>query len=173
MPGKLLPILKYPDPRLQIPAAAVPLSQIDDSLQKLCDDMLATIYATKSIGLAATQVNVPKRLMVIDVSAEQNTPLVFINPEILSHGTPGMSEEQCLSVPGFSDKVARSLRLTVRAIDRNGSPFELAAEGLLAVCIQHEIDHLNGKLFIDYLSCLKRARLRRRLAARPAAASAT
>lgn len=164
MRAKLLTILEYPDPRLQRRAIAV--DQIDDSLRQLMDDMLATIYATRSIGLAATQVNVLQRVIVVDVSAEQSAPTVFVNPEILSRNTPAMSEEQCLSVPGFAGKVPRSLRLRVRALDRDGKPFELDAEGLLAVCIQHEIDHLDGRLYIDYLSCLKRARIRRQLLAR-------
>jgi peptide deformylase len=174
MNGKCLKILEYPDLRLQ--RIALPIDkrsgQIDEALRQLMDDMLATIYSTRSIGLAAPQVDVLRRLIVIDVSPQQNSPLVLLNPEILSRSTPGIAEEQCLSVPGVMDKVARALQLQVRALDRNGQTTQFAADGLLAVCIQHEIDHLDGKLFIDYLSCLRRARIRRRLSAQRSAPTA-
>ena len=145
------------------------------------DDMLATLHATGSVGLAAPQVNVPLRLVVIDrrrsaspgaadVSEEQDEPLVLLNPELLEKDTPCMTEEQCLSVPGFSAPISRSWHVRIQARGRDGEPFELDADGLLAVCIQHEIDHLDGKLFIDHLSWLKRAFLRRKLTSRPAAA---
>lgn len=165
-----LTILEFPDPRLQTQAS--PVKQIDDSLRQLMDDMLATVYATHSVGLAAPQVNVPLRLVVIDVSETHDEPLVFVNPEILSRDLAGMSEEKCLSVPGYVDAVPRDLRVRVRAQDRAGALFELDAEGLLAVCLQHEIDHLDGKLFIDRLPWLKRLRARRMLKARAAARAA-
>jgi peptide deformylase len=153
----------YPDPRLV--QRALPVDHIDESLRQLMDDMLATIYETRSIGLAATQVGVHLRLIVADVSEEQNAPLVLVNPEVLSRGMPGMAEEKCLSLPGVTGAVPRDLRIRVRALDRDQAPFELDAEGLLAVCIQHEIDHLDGTLFIDRLPWLKRVSIRRKLAA--------
>jgi peptide deformylase len=157
----VLAILEYPDPRLTTRAAKV--DEVDDALRQVIDDMLETMYAAKGIGLAATQVDVHKRVFVLDVSKGKDTPLVFVNPEILSQGDPCMAEESCLSVPGFVDVVKRAVRVRVRALGRDGQPFELDAEGLLAVCIQHELDHLGGTLFVDYLSCLKRARIRKRL----------
>ena len=156
-----LRVLEYPDPRLR--TRARPVAIVDDGVRALLDDMLETMYAGPAIGLAATQVDVHLRLLVADVSDDQSAPLCFINPEVLSTSAPGMSEEQCLSLPGFSGVVARDLRVRVRALDRHGAPFELEAEGLLAVCIQHEIEHLDGRLFVDHLSWWKRLGLRRKL----------
>ncbi len=157
----LLDILHFPDPRLR--TVASPVEQVDDTLRTLVDNMLETMYAAPGIGLAATQVNVHQRLIVIDISEEKNQPLVLINPELLE--TEGVEEmdEGCLSVPGFYESVQRAERIRVRAQDRQGEAFEMAADGLLAVCIQHEIDHLDGKLFVDYLSQLKRSRIRKKL----------
>jgi peptide deformylase len=157
----LLTILEFPDPRLR--TRAQPVEQVDAALRQLIDDMFETMYAAPGIGLAATQVNVHKRLLVIDVSESRKEPLAFINPEILDRQGVEETEEGCLSVPGVYDKVARAERIRVRALDRDGKPLEMDAEGLLAVCIQHEIDHLNGKLFVDYLSELKRTRIRKKL----------
>jgi peptide deformylase len=157
----LLTILEFPDPRLR--TRAQPVDQVDAALRKLVDDMFETMYAAPGIGLAATQVNVHKRLLVIDVSESRKEPLVFINPEILDRQGVEETEEGCLSVPGVYDKVKRADRIRVRALDRDGQPFEMDADGLLAVCIQHEIDHLDGKLFVDYLSELKRTRIRKKL----------
>ena len=157
-----LTILEFPDPRLRTRAA--PVVAVDDSIRTLIDDMLETMYAAPGIGLAATQVNVHKRVLVADVSQEQDQPLAFVNPEIIERDGKTEAEEGCLSVPGIFDKLTtRSARIRVRALDRNGKPFELDADGLLAVCIQHEMDHLEGKLFVDYLSELKRTRIRKKL----------
>jgi peptide deformylase len=156
-----LTILEFPDPRLR--TRAQPVEQVDARLRKLIDDMFETMYAAPGIGLAATQVNVHKRLLVIDVSESRKEPLVFINPEVLDRQGVEETEEGCLSVPGVYDKVTRADRIRVRALDRDGKQFEMEADGLLAVCIQHEIDHLDGKLFVDYLSELKRTRIRRKL----------
>ena len=157
-----LDILEFPDPRLR--TVAQPVEQVDDALRQLIDDMFETMYAAPGIGLAATQVNVHKRLLVLDVSDEQNQPLVFINPEVSELTEEQQSyEEGCLSVPGFHEKVERSARIQVKALDRNGKAFEMIAEGLLAVCLQHEIDHLDGKLFVDYISRLKRDRIKKKL----------
>jgi peptide deformylase len=156
-----LVILEYPDPRLRTTATAIPT--VDDAVRQLADNMLETMYAANGVGLAATQVDVHRRLLVLDVSAERNQPLILINPEILSAEGLAPAEEGCLSLPGIYDKVSRPTRIRVRALDRNGAPFELDAEGLLAVCIQHEMDHLEGKVFVDYLSELKRQLIRRRL----------
>jgi peptide deformylase len=156
-----LTILEYPDPRLR--TKATPVAQVDASLRRLIDDMLESMYAAKGVGLAATQVNVHQRLLVSDVSENKDTPLVFVNPEVLSREEIGTMQEGCLSVPGFFEDVNRAHRIRVRALDRDGKPFEMDAEGLLAVCVQHEIDHLDGKLFVDYLSELKRTRIRRKL----------
>lgn len=156
-----LTILEYPDPRLRTKAAAV--TAVDDRLRELIDAMFATMYAANGIGLAATQVNVHQRLVVIDVSEERNQPRVFVNPEILARDGVEEMEEGCLSVPGMYDKVQRARQVRVRALDRDGKRFELDADGLLAVCIQHEMDHLDGKLFVDYLSDLKRTRIRKKL----------
>jgi peptide deformylase len=156
-----LVILEYPDPRLRKKAALVTV--VDDALRQLADDMLKTMYAAKGVGLAATQVDVHKRLIVLDVSESRDQPLVLINPELLVKEGSGPGEEGCLSLPGIYDKLSRATHIRVRALDRNGDPFEMDAEGLLAVCIQHEMDHLEGKLFVDYLSELKRQLIRRRL----------
>ena len=157
----ILDILHFPDPRLRIKAK--PVEKVDDELRQLIDDMFETMYAAPGIGLAATQVNVHKRVIVIDVSEEKNQPLVLVNPEILDkRGTEEM-QEGCLSVPDYYDTVRRAEWVRWRALDRDGKPFELETDGLLAVCIQHEIDHLDGKLFVDYLSELKRNRVRKKL----------
>ena len=154
-------ILEYPDPRLR--NKAQPVTQFDADLGRIIDDMLETMYAAPGIGLAATQVDVHKRLIVIDVSKEQNEPLVLINPEILVREGEENTEEGCLSFPGIFDEVKRAAKVRVRAQDRNGETFERDYEGLLAVCIQHEMDHIDGKLFVDYLSELKRERIRKKL----------
>jgi peptide deformylase len=157
----LLQILEFPDPRLR--TRAQPVTQVDASLRKLVDDMFETMYSAPGIGLAATQVNVAKRLLVIDISDRRDQPLVLINPDVVAREGVEETEEGCLSVPGVFDKVTRAEKILVRALDRDGKPFELEADGLLAVCIQHEIDHLDGKLFVDYLSELKRTRIRKKL----------
>lgn len=157
----LLDILHFPDPRLRTQATSV--TEVTDRVRKLIDDMLETMYAAPGIGLAATQVNVHQRILVIDTSSEQNEPCVFINPEILEKDGVEEMDEGCLSVPGIYEKVQRAEHIRVRALDRDGSTFELDAHDLLAVCIQHEIDHLDGKLFVDYLSKLKRMRIRKKL----------
>jgi peptide deformylase len=157
-----LTILEFPDPRLRTRAA--PVAVVDDAVRSLIDDMFETMYAAPGVGLAATQVNVHKRVLVADVSQEQDHPLAFVNPEIIEREGTTEAEEGCLSVPGIFDKLStRSARIVVRALDRDGKPFELEADGLLAVCIQHEMDHLEGKLFVDYLSELKRTRIRKKL----------
>lgn len=156
-----LTILEYPDPRLR--TRAMPVAAVDDDVRKLVDDLLETMYAAKGIGLAATQVNVHRRVLVADVSEEKNAPLAFINPEIVQKDEVGTMQEGCLSVPGFYEDVDRAQHVRVRALGRDGREFELEANGLLAVCIQHEIDHLDGKLFVDYVSELKRTRIRKKL----------
>ena len=156
-----LPILEFPDPRLRTRAA--PVAEVDASIRKLIDDMFETMYAAPGIGLAATQVNVHKRVLVVDVTENRSQPLALINPEIVSRDGVEETEEGCLSVPGIYDKVTRAERIRVRTLDRNGKQIELDADGLLAVCIQHEMDHLEGKLFVDYLSELKRTRIRKKL----------
>jgi peptide deformylase len=157
----LLQILEFPDPRLR--NRAQPVAQVDAALRTLIDDMFETMYAAPGIGLAATQVNVAKRVLVIDLSERRNEPLALINPEILQRAGVEETEEGCLSVPGYFDKVTRAEQIRVRALDRDGKQIEFDADGLLAVCIQHEIDHLDGKLFVDYLSELKRTRIRKKL----------
>jgi peptide deformylase len=157
----LLNILHYPDPRLR--NIARPVETVDDGIRQLAVDMFETMYAAPGVGLAATQVNVHQRLIVVDVSEDRDSPHCFINPEILSASGAQEREEGCLSVPGVYDLVERAERIRVRALNQEGKPFELETEGLLAVCIQHEIDHLDGKLFIDYLSALKRGRIRKKL----------
>jgi peptide deformylase len=157
----LLNILEYPDERLRVKAK--PVETVDDVIRALIDDMLETMYTAPGVGLAAPQVNVAKRLIVMDISEERNAPQVFINPEILAREGEEESEEGCLSVPGIFEKVRRAARVKVRALDRDGKPFEMEADKLLAVCVQHEVDHLDGKLFVDYLSPLKRQRARKRL----------
>jgi peptide deformylase len=156
-----LTILHFPDERLR--TVAKPVAHFDTPLQRLIDDMFETMYDAPGIGLAATQVDFHQRLLVIDISEENNEPLVFINPEILEKEGEEEMDEGCLSVPGIYETVRRAERVKVRALDRQGNPFELAADGLLAVCIQHEIDHLDGKLFVDYLSILKRQRIKKKL----------
>ncbi|HKU13956.1 MAG TPA: peptide deformylase [Steroidobacteraceae bacterium] len=157
----LLQILEFPDPRLR--NKAQPVTHVDAALRTLIDDMFETMYAAPGIGLAATQVNVAKRVLVIDISEKRDEPLALINPDIVKREGVEETEEGCLSVPGVFDKVTRAERIQVRALDRDGKQIELAADGLLAVCIQHEIDHLDGKLFVDYLSELKRTRIRKKL----------
>mgnify|MGYP000414883776 CR=1 FL=1 len=157
----LLQILEFPDPRLR--NRAQPVAQVDAALRTLIDDMFETMYAAPGIGLAATQVNVARRVLVIDLSERQNEPLALVNPEILQRAGVEETEEGCLSVPGYFDKVTRAEQIRVRALDRDGKQLEFDADGLLAVCIQHEIDHLDGKLFVDYLSELKRTRIRKKL----------
>jgi peptide deformylase len=136
---------------------------VDESIRRLVDDMLETMYQAPGIGLAATQVNVAKQVVVIDLTEEKNQPLCLINPEILEKDGEEQMEEGCLSVPGVYEPVTRAAHIRVRALNREGEPFELAADDLLAVCIQHEMDHLDGKLFVDYLSSLKRQRIRKKL----------
>ena len=157
----LLEILHHPDTRLRKKAA--PVSQVDASIAQLVDDMLETMYDANGIGLAATQINCHQRVVVIDLSEEKDQPLCFINAEILSKEGSMDHEEGCLSVPEYYEKVTRAERIRVRALDRQGESFEMDAEGLLAVCIQHELDHLDGKLFVDYLSTLKQQRVRKKL----------
>jgi peptide deformylase len=169
-------ILEFPDPRLR--TRAEPVTRFDATLGTLIDDMLETMYAAPGIGLAATQVDVHKRLIVIDVSKDHNEPVVLINPEILAREGEASTEEGCLSVPGIFDEVKRATKVRVRAQDRNGETFERDFEDILAVCVQHEMDHLDGRLFVDYLSDLKRERIRKKLdkdrkerASRPATAA--
>ncbi|HXS26885.1 MAG TPA: peptide deformylase [Steroidobacteraceae bacterium] len=157
----LLPILEYPDPRLR--ERALPVTAFDEAFGRLVDDMLETMYAAPGIGLSATQVNVRRRLLVIDISEKHDEPLVFVNPEILSREGAAKSEEGCLSVPGIFDQIERAAKVRVRAQDRHGEWFERDLEGMLAVCLQHEMDHLDGKLFVDYLSDIKRDRIRKKL----------
>ncbi len=156
-----LNVLHFPDPRLR--KTALPVETVDASIQQLIDDMLETMYEAPGIGLAATQVNVHKRLIVIDVSEDKNQPLVLINPTILDAQGHIEHQEGCLSIPSVFETIKRAGTIRVSALDRHGEPFEVNAEGLLAVCIQHEIDHLDGKLFVDYLSALKRHRIRKKL----------
>ncbi|MFW5927076.1 MAG: peptide deformylase [Wenzhouxiangella sp.] len=156
-----LQILEYPDPRLR--KVAKPVSEVTDTERQLAADMLETMYAANGIGLAATQVDEALRLLVLDISEKRDQPRVFINPEIVERSGSQSCEEGCLSVPGIYAEVERAEKIRVRALDTDGSPFELDAEGLLAVCIQHEIDHLDGKVFVDYLSPLKRRMLEKRL----------
>jgi peptide deformylase len=154
-------ILEFPDPRLR--TKAQPVTRFDSALGTLIDDMFETMYAAPGIGLAATQVDVHQRVIVIDLSKEHNEPLTLINPEILAREGEASTEEGCLSVPGIFDEVKRAAKVRVRAHDRNGELFERDYEDILAVCIQHEMDHLEGKLFVDYLSDLKRERIRKKL----------
>lgn len=158
----LLKILEFPDPRLRKVASEVDV--FDDSLAQLVDDMLETMYDAPGIGLAATQVNVHKRVIVIDVSEDKSQPMEFINPQVtILDKTPKSYDEGCLSVPGFFETVTRPSKVEIKARDRHGKSFTLEDDDLLAVCIQHEIDHLDGKLFVDYLSSLKRNRIRNKL----------
>lgn len=155
-----LPILEYPDPRLRI--RATPVAAVDDDIRTLVADMLETMYVAPGIGLAATQVDVHKRILVLDVSEDRDEPYCLINPELLSQEGSASYEEGCLSVPGVFEAVDRAERIRVRAQDEQGELQEFDADGLLAICIQHEIDHLDGKLFVDYLSTLKRERLKKK-----------
>jgi peptide deformylase len=158
----LLTILRYPDPRLH--TVARPVQQVDERLQRLVDDMLETMHEAKGIGLAATQVDVHERLIVMDTSEVHDTPVVLINPEIIWRSEDmAVAEEGCLSVPQFYDDVERHARVTVRALGRDGQTFELQAAELTAVCVQHEMDHLVGKVFVEYLSPLKRNRIRTKM----------
>jgi peptide deformylase len=154
-------ILQYPDPRLRRRAA--PVAEVTDATRALIDDMAETMYNAPGIGLAAVQVGVLERVVVIDLSEERNQLQVFVNPEIVEADGEQIMEEGCLSVPGIFEPVVRAGRVRVRALDRDGRPFELQATGLLATCIQHEIDHLDGKVFVDHLSRLKQQRIRKKL----------
>ena len=156
-----LRILEFPDPRLR--TQAQPVEAVDDALRALIDDMFETMYEAPGIGLAATQVDVHRRLLVADVSGDRSAPYALINPVILEKDGVTVTEEGCLSVPGYYDEVERANHIRVRYVDRDGTEIEMEAEGLLAVCIQHEIDHLDGRLFVDYLSEAKRQRIRKRL----------
>jgi peptide deformylase len=161
----LLPILEFPDPRLRTKAVPVDPAKIaDPAFQRLLDDMFETMYDAPGIGLAASQVDVHQTFMVIDVTEDKTRPLVFINPVITARDGDQVYQEGCLSVPGIFADVTRSNQITVQALDRNGQPFELETDGVLAVCVQHEMDHLIGKLFVDYLSPLKREMVRKKLA---------
>ena len=155
-----LEILHFPDPRLR--RRAEPVSDVDDEVRRLIDDMLETMYEAPGIGLSAPQVNVSRRVVTIDVSQDRNTPVCLVNPEIRATGGETETEEGCLSVPGIYEIVKRPEWVRVSALDRDGNSREIEAEGLLAVCIQHEIDHLDGRLFVDYLSRLKRQRIRKK-----------
>ncbi|MFI4869382.1 MAG: peptide deformylase [Steroidobacterales bacterium] len=176
----LLPILEFPDPRLR--TRAQPVQQFDAALKRLIADMLQTMYAAPGIGLAATQVNVHRALLVMDISNDKDQPQIYINPEIVTRDGVEVSEEGCLSLPNIFEEVERAARVRVRAHDADGALFERDLDGLAAVCLQHEMDHLAGKLFVDYLSGLKRERIRRKLekerrerasgAAKPAARAA-
>jgi len=157
----LLPILRYPDPRLH--TRARPVAVVDEAIRQLIKDMAETMYEAPGIGLAATQVDVHLRVVIIDISEDRSDLRAFINPEILARSGEQTCEEGCLSVPGIYDKVTRAERVRVRALDARGEPFELEAEGLLAVCVQHELDHLEGKVFVEYLSQLKLNRIKARL----------
>lgn len=157
----LLEVLRFPDERLR--TVAKPVKQVDKKIQSIVSDMLETMYEENGVGLAATQVDVHQRIIVIDVSEERDQPRVLINPNILKKDGKQIHEEGCLSVPGSYASVERAASVTIEALDQQGERYELSAEGLLAVCIQHEMDHLEGKLFVDYLSPLKRQRIRKKL----------
>jgi peptide deformylase len=157
----LLDILVYPDDRLRKVATAV--TTVDDATRKLVDDMFETMYDAPGIGLAATQIDVHYRIVVIDVSEHKNEPLTLINPEIVSSAGKHAGEEGCLSIPGIYENVDRAEAIVFKALNRDGEPYEMKAEGLLAVCVQHEIDHLDGKLFVDYLSALKKRRIKKKM----------
>ena len=158
----LLPILRYPDPRLHLKAK--PVERVDDEIRRLVDDMAETMYEAPGIGLAAIQVNVQKRVIVVDVSEDKSSLMALINPVIVERRGEQTCEEGCLSVPGIYEKVTRAEEVTVEALDRDGKPFRIEADDLLAVCIQHEIDHLDGKVFVEYLSSLKLNRIKTKLA---------
>ena len=157
----ILDILHYPDKRLR--TVAKPVEKVDASIKKLVDDMFETMYVAPGIGLAATQVDVHKQVIVIDISEEKNQPLCLINPQIIAEEGTETCDEGCLSVPDIYETVRRSEKVTVKALDQNGDEYTLQADELLAVCIQHEMDHLKGKLFVDYLSPLKQQRIKKRL----------
>ncbi|MFW2438847.1 MAG: peptide deformylase [Arenicellales bacterium] len=157
----LLDILIYPDPRLHVKAR--PVEQVDNRIQTLIEDMSETMYAAPGIGLAAPQVNILERIIVIDISDSKDSLLVMVNPEIIKAEGCTEHEEGCLSVPGIYAQVSRGEKIHVRALDQDGKPFELTAEGLLGVCIQHEIDHLDGKVFVDYLSRMKQDRIKKKM----------
>lgn len=158
----ILDILTFPDIRLR--TIAEPVAEVNEEIQTIVDDMIDTMYAAQGVGLAATQVNIHKRIVVIDTSEEHDQPLVLINPEVeVLAGDEAPYDEGCLSVPGFYESVERPKNIILRALDRDGNPYELKPDGLLAVCIQHELDHLNGKLFVDYISNMKRNRIRKKL----------
>ena len=157
----ILDILEFPDPRLR--TKAKPVTKVDDKIRKLTDDMLETMYEAPGIGLAATQVNVHQRIVVIDVSEEKNEPLVLINPEYDILEGEQEFDEGCLSVPGYYETVTRAEKIRLKALNRYGEPYEMVCEGLLSVCVQHELDHLDGKLFVDHISKLKRERIRKKL----------
>ncbi|GAW87062.1 peptide deformylase [Bathymodiolus platifrons methanotrophic gill symbiont] len=157
----ILSILEFPDPRLR--TVAKPVANVDKAIESLVDDMLETMYEAHGVGLAATQVDIHKRIIVIDTSEDKNNPLCLINPEIIKQMGEEESDEGCLSVPGVFEPVTRAEEITVTAQDQQGKTFELEAGGLLAVCIQHEMDHLQGKLFVDYLSSLKRQRIKKKM----------
>ncbi len=158
----LLPILRYPDPRLH--TVARPVAEVDQRIRQLVDDMVQTMYEAEGVGLAATQVDVHERVIVMDTSETHDKPMVLINPQIVQRSQEmALNEEGCLSVPQTYDQVERHARVTVRALDRQGESFEFEAEGLAAVCVQHEIDHLSGRVFVEYLSPLKRNRIRTRM----------
>ena len=157
-----LTILRYPDPRLH--TVARPVAVVDERIRRLVDDMLETMYAAEGVGLAATQVDVHERVIVMDTSEQRDRPVVLVNPEILARSEElAVNEEGCLSVPQIYDSVERPARVTVRALGRDGVPFQLDAEGLAAVCVQHEMDHLVGKVFVEYLSAFKRDRIRSKM----------
>lgn len=157
----ILSILHYPDPRLR--SKSLPVARVDDTIRRLVDDMLETMYQAPGIGLAAPQVNVLKRLIVIDISEDRNAPLCLINPEIIRKDGIETMEEGCLSVPGIFEPVERAREIRVKALGRDGKPLDMEVDDIMAVCIQHEIDHLEGKLFVDYLSEMKRQRIRKKL----------
>ncbi len=157
----ILPILLYPDTQLR--KVAEPVANVDGRIDELVGNMLETMYGAPGIGLAATQVNVHERVVVIDVSEDGDTPLVLINPELVEHHGESEAQEGCLSIPEVYETIKRPAEVHIKAIGRDGNPYELNADGLLATCIQHEIDHLDGKLFVDYLSALKRNRIRKKL----------
>jgi peptide deformylase len=157
-----LAILRYPDPRLH--TVAKPVAQVDDRIRQLVDDMLETMYAADGVGLAATQVDVHERVIVIDTSDTRNDPHVLINPELIAQSEEmSLADEGCLSVPAIYDKVPRHERVSVRALNRDGETYEFEAEGLLSICVQHEMDHLMGKVFVEYLSALKRDRIKNKM----------
>jgi peptide deformylase len=153
--------LEFPDPKLRITAS--PIDTVNDELQKTIDDMFETMYAAPGIGLAATQVDIHKRLLVTDITVEKNQPFVMINPEVIKKEGNVNSNEGCLSIPGYQDDVERYEAISIKYLDRRGVSHEIELNGLLAICVQHEIDHLNGKLFVDYLSSLKRERLKKKV----------